>query len=93
MNVSGLTLPAGLLLEPVVADRLGGVERLVEVARLEVALGEDRRGPDAGVAVGLELLANRELVGLAGVVAAERSTSRLVPVRFWTWWPISWAIT
>ncbi len=62
---------AGLLLEAVVADRLGGAEGLVEVARLEVALGEDGRGPDARVAVGLELLADRELVGLAGVVAAE----------------------
>ena len=37
----GVDAAAGLLLEAVVADRLGGGEGLVEVARLEVALGED----------------------------------------------------
>ena len=69
MKLSGSTLPAGLLLEPVVADGLGGAEGLVEVARLEVAGGEDGAGPDAGVAVGLQLLADRELVRLRRVRA------------------------
>ena len=64
--------PAGrLLLEPVVADGLGGAEGFVEVARLEVAGGIDGAGPDAGVAVGLQLLADRELVRLRRVRLAE----------------------
>ena len=60
-----------LALEPVVADRLGGVERLLDVALLEVARLEHGRRPDARVAVGLQLGADRELVGTVGVVAAE----------------------
>ena len=40
MKVSGSTSLPGLLLEAVVADGLGGGEGLVEVACLEVALGE-----------------------------------------------------
>src|SRR5690349_19553341 len=59
---------AGLLLDGVVADRAGGVDRILDVLlgdRLEqrLALGvlgfRGVVGPDAGVAVGLKFQANR----------------------------------
>lgn len=67
----GVDPPARLSLEAVVADRLGGGEGFVEVARLEVAGGVDGARPDARVAVGLELLADRELARLVRILAAE----------------------
>ena len=86
---------AGLLLDAVVADRRGRGQALLDVARLEVAAGVDRVRPDAGVAVGLELEAHRQLVrlGLRAGACWRCRTSSLVPSRFCTWWPISWAIT
>ena len=80
----GVDLSGRLLLQAVVADGLGGAEGLVEVARLEVAARVDGAGPDAGVAVGLQLLADRQLVRLAGSAWLSRSTSELVPVWRWT---------
>ena len=65
----GVDLLARLALQAVVADGLGRGERLVEVARLELALGEHGRRPDARVAVGLKLEPDRELVGAVGIVA------------------------
>ncbi|GIK77214.1 MAG: hypothetical protein BroJett022_09040 [Actinomycetes bacterium] len=66
----GVDPPARLSLEAVVADRLGGGEGFVEVARLEVAGGVDGAPPDARV-VGLGLLADRELARLVRILAAE----------------------
>jgi hypothetical protein len=54
----GRDLALGLLLDAVVADRAGRVEALVDVCLRELLdqPGRDRvRGPDAGVAVGLQL--------------------------------------
>src|SRR4051794_36239328 len=59
---------AGPALETVVADGLGGAERFVEVAVLQIAGAEHRAGPDAGVAVGLQLEADGQRVGLPRVV-------------------------
>src|SRR4029453_11276112 len=67
----GPDVDPGLLLEPVVADSFGRGQALLDVAVLQghvaallaAALGH-RVGPDPGVAVGLELQANRPLVGL-----------------------------
>jgi hypothetical protein len=42
-----------LLLQPVVADRPGRAEGLLDVAFVQVALLIDGGGPDPGVAVGL----------------------------------------
>ena len=53
-------------LDPVVADRGGGGEPLLDVARLEDLALRRLVAPDAGVAVGLELEADRELVGSVG---------------------------
>src|SRR3954452_3190029 len=60
-----------LALEAVVAHGAGGGQGLVDVAGLEVALLVDRVRPDTGVAVGLQLGADREHVGVIGVVAAQ----------------------
>ena len=58
-----------------------------------VALRYDVR-PDAGEAVGLQLEPDRELVGLRPAALLRPSrTCASVPSRFWTWWPISWAMT
>src|SRR5206468_2238824 len=51
----GVHAAGGLALQAVVTDRRGGVERLLDVARLEVAGLVDRVRPDARVAVGLQL--------------------------------------
>src|SRR5688572_23718219 len=65
----GVRPRAGLLLDPVVADRRRRVQRLFDVAGLEdVALGR-RMPPDAGEAVGLELEADGEHVRLVGTLA------------------------
>src|SRR5258705_2875835 len=48
------------LLDPVVADRRGGTQGLVDVARFEI--GRVRMGPHASEAVSLQLGANREVV-------------------------------
>ena len=52
------------LLQRVVADLVGGVERLLDVARLEQTLLVGVIGPDTGEAVGLQLDAHRKLVGI-----------------------------
>ena len=75
----GIYASGGLLLDPVVAHRGGGVERLVDVARFEeVALLGGVR-PDAGEAVGLELEPDRERVGLTGSLLLARRTLPLMP--------------
>src|SRR5580700_12053641 len=54
-----------LFLQPVVADRGCGLQRLVDVARIEeVAFFLSAIGPDAGEAIGLQLDAHLELVRL-----------------------------
>src|SRR3984957_3636549 len=54
-----------LFLQPVVADRGGGLQRLVDVARLkEVVLLLGAVRPHAGEAVGLQLDSHLKLVGL-----------------------------
>ena len=88
----GVDAARGLLLDPVVADRGRGVETVGDVGvgeLLDEAGLHGVGGPDAGVAVGLELEAHRA-GGLALAVVAHRSS---VPSRCWTWWPYSWAIT
>src|SRR5829696_5739836 len=67
----GVHLAPRLLLEPVVADRLGRAKRLVDVAGLEVARLEDGLRPYARVAVGLQLQPHRRLVGAVGIGAAD----------------------
>ena len=62
---------AGARLEPVVAHRLRRRDGLLHVAALEVAGLVDRVGPHAGVAVGLQLEAHRQVVGLVGILALE----------------------
>ena len=60
---------ARLLLDPVVADRGGGVQSLLEVARLEqIRLPDGRVRPDPGEAVGLQLEPDREIVGVLRVL-------------------------
>src|SRR5580700_4417355 len=54
-----------LLLQPVVADRGCGLQRLIDIARIEeVAFLLGAIGPNAGEAVGLQLDAHLELVRL-----------------------------
>ena len=65
----GVDAAAGAALQPVVADRLGGPDRLVDVARVELV--EHRVRPDARVAVGLQLEPHRQRVRLAGLLALE----------------------
>ena len=93
MNDSSFTRRPALLLEAVVADGLGGAERLVDVARLELAGLEDAARPDAGVAVGLQLLADRELVRAVGVVALGAVDLGRRAELALTWWPTSCAMT
>src|SRR5262245_9259632 len=59
----------GHLLEAVVADLAGGVERLVEVADLEQVAAIRRLRPYAGEAIGLQLLPHRR--GVARAAARE----------------------
>ena len=58
-----------LLLDPVVADRRGRVDRLLDLARVVelVAVG-GIAGPHAGEAVGLQLERDRVLVGACGIL-------------------------
>ena len=67
----GLDPAAAPALEAVVADGRGGPQALLEVARLEHApLAGGVVAPHAGEAVGLQLQAHRQLVGLASVPPA-----------------------
>ena len=61
----------GVDAEAVVADRGGGVEALRDVAVAQEVPLEGGVGPDAGEAVGLELLAHGQLVGPVGVVVLQ----------------------
>ena len=60
---SGLTWPCGLLLDAVVADRSRGVQRLADLAGLELIALLGVVGPRAGEAVRLQLEGDRVLVG------------------------------
>ena len=76
----------GLLLQRVVADRLGRAHAFLDVARLED--GPARRalgGPHAGIAVGLKLDPDLDLVALgpAGRAPAPLCARSSVPSRFW----------
>ena len=63
----GIDPAAGLLLEAVVADGGGRPQALLEVALLEHAPLVGGVRPHAGEAVGLQLLAYRQLVLLVGL--------------------------
>jgi hypothetical protein len=91
----GHRVALGLLLQRVVADRRGGAQRLLHVAGLEDAAGRvGVLGPHAGQAVGLQLEAHRQLVGLRSPARWRAAcTFSEMPSRFCTWWPTSWAIT
>ena len=57
-------VPLGLALQPVVADRGGGLHRLLDIACLEDMTGAvGVAGPDAGEAIGLQLQADGRRVG------------------------------
>ena len=63
MKASGTTRPLAALLQVVVADGIGGVQRFFQVAFLQpvvALLGVI--GPDAGIAVGLKFLAHQQTV-------------------------------
>ena len=89
---------AEVLLDEVVADPRGGVERAGDVVGGDLL--DERRtglvghglgvvGPGAGVAVGLQLQPD----GAADSGPARPCTWAFVPSRFCTWWPYSWAMT
>ncbi len=57
--------PPGLLLQPVIADLEGGVERRFDVARFEeVVFLLSMKGPNASQVIGLKLQPHGEFVGL-----------------------------
>jgi hypothetical protein len=76
----------GIALQRVVADRLGGAHALLDVAGLEdrAVLVASIGRPNAGVAVGLELDRDLDLVAFdpAGGAPAPGCASSSVPVRF-----------
>src|SRR3954447_7333895 len=59
-----------LLLDPVIPDRGGGRQALLQVAAFEDAAVIGRAGPDAGEAIGLELEAHGEGIRVIRVVLA-----------------------
>jgi hypothetical protein len=59
---SGTTRPCASFLQAVVADRRRGVERLGDIARIELVHRAGVVSPHAGIAVGLELHAHRDAV-------------------------------
>src|SRR5215207_6319063 len=67
----GVHLASRLLLEPIVADRLGRPDRLVDVAGVEVAGLEHRLRPYARVAVGLQLQPHGRVVRAVRIGAAD----------------------
>ena len=64
MKLSGDDVALAALLQRVVADRRGRIERLVDVAGIEDALLIGLVAPDAGEAIGLKLEAHGERVRL-----------------------------
>ena len=69
VKLSGSMRPAGLRLDPVVADRRRRVQPLLQVPLLQQVVLVGRVGPDAREAVGLQLQEHRELVGVARAAA------------------------
>ncbi len=83
----------GAFLQRVVADLRGGVQAFLDVARFEnLALAVGEAGPDAGEAVSLQLEPYGECIGLRSRARLWRAwTLPMMPSRFCTWWPTSWA--
>ena len=82
-----------LLLDAVVADCGGGVERLLDLLRVvEQPAVADAVRPHAGEAVGLQLEA-RPSTGwrVDGSACCACCICSLMPTRFWMWCPYSWA--
>src|SRR5262245_38860360 len=92
-------LALGGLLDPVVADRGGRVQRLVNVrlgelddqrpARVRIRGGGRVVGPDAGKQSACNSSRTDALCG----PSRSPPTLSMVPSRFWTWWPYSCATT
>lgn len=59
-------IATGLLLQRIVADLVGGVQRLLEVTGFENALLLGELAPDAGITIRLKLDTHRHLVGIHG---------------------------
>jgi hypothetical protein len=75
----------GPALDRVIADLLGRIERLLEIAALEQALLRGVVAPDAGEAIGLQLDPDRHLVLLDWLIDRRmRLNSGSTPIRFCT---------
>ena len=91
---SGLTRPAGLLLDPVVTDRLGRVERLGDVV-----LGRARDQDCPVVLAGVRARSTCRRSSRPAAPGVRRRSpgpagcgpGPSCPCRFWMWWPYSWA--
>jgi hypothetical protein len=68
VNVSGFTRPERLLLDPVVADRGHGVDRLGDLLAADLACGLGAMAPHARVAIGLQLEPHRERAARIGAL-------------------------
>lgn len=86
----------GAFLQGVVADHRGGVQRLLDVAALQLAeFLVAEIGPDARIAIGLKLQPDGQAIGFnlrAGGLAGAVDLG-IVPSAFCTWWATSCAIT
>jgi hypothetical protein len=94
VKVSG-TDAAAAGLQRVVADLRGGVQRFFHITLLQPALAcAAMVGPHAGQAVGLQFHRTDSAFMRAGDAGrAWASTLPVMPSRFCTWWPTSWAMT
>ena len=88
--------PLTLLLQPVITNGIGGIQRLFNITRLQPVQSLLRLiRPDAGQAVRLQFLAHQQaIVAFKALATAPRGIDLgRHPNRVCTWWPISWAIT
>ena len=96
VKASGTTYPCVVLHDAVVAHGGGGVQPFLDVALLQDVLHPlGVVGPDPGQEIGLQLQPHHEAVVLlpAHGSACCSCTWSMMPSRFCTWWPTSWAMT
>ncbi len=83
-----------LLLQRIVANLVGGIQRFLEVAGFENALLFGKLAPDASITIRLKLNTHGHLLASTWLMDwRRRLNSGRTPVRFWMWWPTSCAIT